>query len=151
MDSKDPSDECISNLSSLIGNTPLLEIRFRYKGNQRRIFAKAEQYNLTGSIKDRMALHIIKKAYESGALKSGDSIAEATSGNTGIAFSAIGTSLGHPVTIFMPDWMSQERINLIRSYGASIELVSAEQGGFLGSISMTEDLLKEKDNVFLPC
>ena len=151
MNSKDPSDGCIESLSSLIGNTPLLEISFSYKGHQRRIFAKAEQYNLTGSIKDRMALHIIKKAYESGALKSGDGIAEATSGNTGIAFSAIGTSLGHPVTIFMPDWMSQERINLIKSYGAKIELVSAEQGGFLGSINMTEDLIKEKENVFLPC
>lgn len=151
MSSKDPSDRCIESLYSLIGNTPLLEISFRYKGHQRRIFAKAEQYNLTGSIKDRMALHIIKKAYENGTLKPGDCIAEATSGNTGIAFSAIGTSLGHPVTIFMPDWMSKERINLIKSYGASIELVSAEQGGFLGSISMTEDLLKNKKDVFLPC
>jgi cysteine synthase A len=98
-----------------------------------------------------MALHIIKQAYESGTLRIGDAIVEATSGNTGISFSAIGTSLGHPVTIFMPDWMSQERKNLIRSYGAEIELVSAEQGGFLGSISMTEDLVKNRPNVFLPC
>lgn len=145
------NDGCIESLSSLIGNTPLLEINFIYKGEQRKIFAKAEQYNLTGSIKDRMALHIIKKAFKSGVLKSGDSIIEATSGNTGIAFSAIGSALGHPVTIFMPDWMSDERKNLIRSYGAKIELVSAEQGGFLGSISMTEDLAKDNKNIFLPC
>lgn len=151
MNSTNPIDGCIKSLSSLIGNTPLLEISFRYKGNQRRIFAKAEQYNLTGSIKDRMALHIIKKAYENGTLKSGDSIAEATSGNTGIAFSAIASSLGHPVTIFMPDWMSDERKNLIRSYGANIELVSSEQGGFLGSISMAEKLAKDNKNIFLPC
>ena len=144
-------NDSMDSLASLIGNTPLLEINFRYKGKPGRIFAKAEHYNLTGSIKDRMALHIIKKAYESGVLKEGFSIVEATSGNTGIAFSAIGTSLGHPVTIFMPDWMSDERKNLIRSYGANIELVSAEQGGFLGSIHMTEDLVKDNDNVFLPC
>ena len=151
MDERDSINKSMESLYSLIGNTPLLEINFKYKGEQRRIFAKAEQYNLTGSIKDRMALHIIKKAYEKGTLKKGDSIAEATSGNTGIAFSAIGTALGHPVTIFMPNWMSQERINLIKSYGANIELVSPEQGGFLGSISMTEGLVKDSDNVFLPC
>ena len=66
-------------------------------------------------------------------------IIEATSGNTGIAFSAIGRALGHPVTIFMPDWMSQERKNLIRSLGAKIRLVSKEEGGFLGSIRLAED------------
>lgn len=151
MDIENPNNGLMESLASLIGNTPLLEINFLYKGKPGRIFAKAEQYNLTGSIKDRMALHIIKKAYHNGGLQVGDSIVEATSGNTGISFSAIGTSLGHPVTIFMPDWMSQERKNLIRSYGAEIELVSADQGGFLGSISMTEDLVKNKPNVFLPC
>ncbi len=151
MSQSNQTDAHIESLTSLIGNTPLLEISFKYNGEVRRLFAKAEQYNLTGSIKDRMALHIIKKAYKNGALKKGDTIVEATSGNTGIAFSAIGTTLGHPVTIFMPNWMSDERKNLIRSYGANIELVTAEQGGFLGSIKMTEDLLKEKDHVFLPC
>ncbi len=128
----------------------MLEIKFKYKNKERRIFAKAEYYNLTGSIKDRMALHIIRKAYESGALKEGDKIAEATSGNTGIAFSAIGSSLGHEVTIFMPNWMSEERKNLIRSYGAKIRLVSPEEGGFLGSIKMTEEMAEEEKNVFLP-
>lgn len=141
----------IKDLESLIGNTPLLEIRFKYKGENRKIFAKAEYYNFTGSIKDRMAVFIIKKAYESGSLKPGDRIIEATSGNTGIAFSAIGRALGHKVTIFMPDWMSIERKNLIKSYGADIELVSAEEGGFLGSIEKTEALQRESENIFLPC
>ncbi|ABR50193.1 Pyridoxal-5'-phosphate-dependent protein, beta subunit [Alkaliphilus metalliredigens QYMF] len=144
-------EDRIKDLSNLIGNTPLLEIEFTYKGERRRIFAKAEHYNLTGSIKDRMALHIIKKGYESGELKVGDIIAEATSGNTGIAFSAIGSSLGHNVTIFMPDWMSEERKNLMKSYGADIQLVSKEQGGFLGSIAMAEEFAKDNENVFLPC
>lgn len=139
------------NLANMIGNTPLLEIKFNYKGEQRTVYAKAEYYNITGSIKDRMAFHILQKAYSKGLIKPGDRIIEATSGNTGIAFSAIGRTLGHKVTIFMPDWMSKERINLIKSYGAEIELVSKEQGGFLGSIQMTEDLAKNDENIFLPC
>lgn len=141
----------IENLKKLIGNTPLLEIDFKHKGQMRKIFAKAENYNLTGSIKDRIALHILEKSYENNLLNEGDYIVEATSGNTGIAFSAIGSALGHHVTIFMPDWMSDERKNLIRSFGAQIELVTPEQGGFLGSIKMTEELKEKKDNVFLPC
>ncbi len=144
-------NERIEGLSTLIGDTPLLELNFKYKGESRRIFAKAEHYNLTGSIKDRMALHILKKSYKNGTIKPGDQIVEATSGNTGISFSAIGSALGHKVTIFMPDWMSEERKKLIRIYGANIQLVSAEQGGFLGSIKMTQDLAASDKDVFLPC
>jgi cysteine synthase A len=81
----------------------------------------------------------------------GDTIAEATSGNTGIAFAAIGRALGHPVLIFMPDWMSPERAALIRSFGARIEPVSKAQGGFLGSIALCESLARQRDDVFLPC
>lgn len=140
----------LKGLASLIGNTPLLEIHYTYKGEKRRIFAKAENLNMTGSIKDRMALHIIRKAYESGVLRPGDPIFEATSGNTGIAFSAIGRALGHDVTIFMPDWMSDERKNLIKSLGAKINLVSKEDGGFLGSISMADKLAEKTEGAFLP-
>jgi cysteine synthase A len=90
----------INGLSSLIGNTPLLEIEFLYKGKPRRIYAKAEYLNMTGSIKDRMALYIIKEAYAKKTIKPGYRVIEATSGNTGIAFSAVCRALGHPVTIF---------------------------------------------------
>ncbi|MEI6816766.1 MAG: cysteine synthase family protein [Bacteroidota bacterium] len=142
--------EKIQGLSSLIGNTPVLAIRFKYKGEERIIYAKSENLNMTGSIKDRMALYILNNAYRKGILKSGDQIIEATSGNTGISFSALGRALGHPVTIFMPDWMSQERINLIKSFGAKIVLVSKEEGGFLGSIKMSEELAASSENTFLP-
>ena len=141
----------VHGLSSLIGNTPILAIKFKYKGEERVIYAKAENLNMTGSIKDRMAYHILNNAYNKGILKAGDMIIEATSGNTGISFSALGRALGHPVTIFMPDWMSSERINLIKSFGAKINLVSKEEGGFLGSIKMSEDLANENKNSFLPC
>ena len=143
--------ERFSAIREMVGNTPLLEVSFRFRGQPRRLYAKAEHLNLTGSIKDRMALHIMESAYRSGAVQPGETIAEATSGNTGIAFAAIGRALGHPVVIYMPDWMSQERVQLIRSFGARIEPVSKQQGGFLGSIELTEQLRRERGNVFLPC
>jgi len=124
---------------SLIGNTPLLVIDVRVDGVPATVYAKAEQFNLTGSIKDRMALHMLRRAYERGELEPGAPIIAATSGNTGISFAAIGRALGHPVTIVMPDWMSRERIDLIRGCGARIRLVSHQQGGFVGSISLAEE------------
>jgi cysteine synthase A len=143
--------QTLRTLSRLVGCTPLVALDVRFRGMTRRIYAKAESYNFTGSIKDRMALHILRQAHETGALKPGAPIGEATSGNTGIAFSALGRALGHPVTIFMPDWMSQERKDLIRSFGAKIRLVSAVEGGFLGSIRMSEAWATETPDAFLPC
>ncbi len=140
----------LKGLRALVGNTPLLAISCEYRGRRRVIYAKAEHLNLTGSIKDRMALHILRRAYERGALEPGDLIIEATSGNTGIAFAAIGRALGHPVAIFMPDWMSEERKNLIRFFGADIHLVSAADGGFIGSIRQAEALAAARGRAFLP-
>jgi cysteine synthase A len=140
----------LQGLHHLVGNTPLLAIQCEFRGRRRTIYAKAEHLNLTGSIKDRMALHILRQAYAHGALKPGDLIVEATSGNTGIAFAALGRALGHPVAIFMPDWMSEERKNLIRFFGADIHLVSADAGGFLGSIRQAEELAASRTGTFLP-
>lgn len=143
--------ERFKNLKYLVGNTPLLKIRFKFNGNERIIYAKSENLNMTGSIKDRMALHILEEAYKLGKIKPGDIIAEATSGNTGIAFSAVGRALGHQVVIFMPDWMSRERVELIKSLGAKVVPVTREEGGFLGSIKKSEELASQNKNVFLPC
>src|SRR5215831_10499261 len=137
-------------LAHLIGATPLLEIHCRYRGREQRIYAKHEAYNFTGSIKDRMALYILQRAYASGEIAPGDAIAEATSGNTGISFAAIGRALGHPVRIYMPDWMSRERVLVIQSLGAAVIPVSAELGGFLGSIRMADDFAREAGHVFRP-
>jgi cysteine synthase len=137
-------------LHRLVGNTPLLAIDLRYRGAPRTVYAKVESLNLTGSIKDRMALFVLEHAYRTGDIRSGDPIAEATSGNTGISFAAIGRALGHPVTIFMPDWMSTERISLIASFGASVVLVSRTEGGFLGSIARSEEMAARDPRVFLP-
>lgn len=137
-------------LTRLVGNTPMLSIHFRYHGRDRVLYAKAEYLSLTGSIKDRMALGILQNAYAQGKIEPGDTIAEATSGNTGIAFAALGRMLGHPVKIFMPDWMSQERVQLIKSYGAEVVSVSKADGGFLGSIQRCEELAASNKHVFLP-
>jgi cysteine synthase A len=137
-------------LGRMVGNTPLAAIDLAFRGEPRTLYAKVESFNMTGSIKDRMALFILKRAYAEGRLEPGDTIAEATSGNTGISFAALGRALGHPVTIFMPDWMSRERTNLIQSLGASIVPVSHAQGGFLGSIRLAEELAAATPRVFLP-
>jgi cysteine synthase A len=140
----------LNGLGHWVGNTPLLAIDFTFDAEPRIIYAKAENMNMTGSIKDRMAYHIIRRGYERGTLRPGATIVEATSGNTGISFSGIGRALGHPVTMFMPDWMSQERKDLIRSLGARVRLVSKEEGGFLGSIRLAEEYAASLENSFLP-
>ena len=138
-----------NNLSEMISNTPMLEISLKYQGIQRKVYAKAEYYNFTGSIKDRIAYHILKNSYKDGLLRKGDTIVEASSGNTGIAFSAIGTYLGNPVHIFMPDWMSRERIKLLESFGAKVHLVSKKDGGFKGSVELANKF-GAQNNAFLP-
>ena len=137
------------NLWNLVGNTPMIELSYQYKGKSSRIYAKCEHYNLTGSVKDRMALYILSKAYECGSISPSDAIVEATSGNTGIAFAAIGRALGHQVKIIMPNWLSRERREIIQSLGAEIILISKEEGGFLGSIELSRVLAKQ-GGVFLP-
>ena len=89
--------EKVKKLQKLVGNTPTVRLDCSIDSKNVQILAKYEAYNFTGSIKDRMALQIIKAAYKIGALKPGDTIVEATSGNTGIAFAAMGAFLGHPV------------------------------------------------------
>jgi cysteine synthase A len=138
------------HLWDLIGDTPMLEVKYRYKNKNNSIYVKCEHYNLTGSIKDRMALYILEQAYKNGKINTGDIIVEATSGNTGIAFAAIGKALGHDVKIIIPDWLSKERMHIIRSLGAEIILVSKEKGGFLGSIAISEKMANENPTIFLP-
>ncbi len=146
----DSIKEKFSNLWHLVGNTPMLELQYTRNGKPGRIFVKCEHYNLTGSVKDRMALYIMHKAYASGAIKLGDVIVEATSGNTGIAFAAIGKALGHEVMIMMPNWLSKERQDIIKTLGAKVRLVSKAEGGFLGSIRLAEQLREGSEHLFLP-
>lgn len=130
-----------------IGNTPLIKVRYKYNGKEDYIYTKLEFYNITGSIKDRVAYYIIKKAYETGKLKPGMEIVEATSGNTGISLSAIGAFYGNPVHIFMPDWVSEERLKLMKMYNAKVTLISKEEGGFKKAIDEAKEYAI-KNNAF---
>lgn len=131
------------SIDKLIGNTPMIKIRVKCGKKVVNVFAKLEYYNYTGSIKDRLANYIIKESYKDGSLKKGMPIVEATSGNTGIAFAALGAYYGHPVHIFMPDWASEERINIMKMYGAKVYLVSKEDGGFREAIRRADELALE--------
>ncbi|MDO4673182.1 MAG: pyridoxal-phosphate dependent enzyme [Porphyromonadaceae bacterium] len=124
------------NVIELIGNTPLVNIS-KIDNN---VFVKLEGKNPGGSIKDRAVLGMITGMEERGELKPGDRIVEATSGNTGIAAAMIGMNKGYPVTIIMPESMSQERRSLIRAYGAELILTDAANG-MQGTIDKMNELL----------
>ena len=124
----------------LIGNTPMIKIKYKYRGKENHIYVKLEMYNMTGSIKDRVAYYIIKTAKEKGSLKDNMPIIEATSGNTGISLAALGAYYHHPVYIFMPEWVSKERIQLMKLYGANINLISKKEGGFLKCVEEAKKL-----------
>ena len=137
-------------LRRLIGNTPLLAIDYRFRGRRGRVYAKAENFNMTGSVKDRMALHILHRAYERGTIEPGAPIVEATSGNAGVSFAAVGRALGHGVSIFIPDWTGSARVNLLRSFGAELHPVLQSDGGFVGSIAKAEETAQVTAGAFFP-
>lgn len=128
------------NIDKLIGNTPMVKITTEFQGKIRDIYVKLEYYNLTGSIKDRIAYYMINKSKELGILKDGMPIIEATSGNTGISLAALGALYHHPVHIFIPDWVSRERSQLMKLYGANIYYVSKDEGGFQEAINRADKL-----------
>jgi cysteine synthase len=136
--------DSVKKLSKLVGDTPLIQFFIDFEGKKLNIFAKYEAWNYSGSIKDRMALQILECAYSNGNLNPGDTIIEATSGNTGIAFAAMGAFLGHSVEIYMPDWLSDERKRLLRFYGAKLHEISAKDGGFLKCIELAEKKASKK-------
>ena len=121
----------------------MIKIKYKYKGEENYIYTKLEFYNITGSIKDRVAYYIIKKAYENGDLQKGQRIVEATSGNTGISLAAMGAYFGNPVNIFMPDWVSKERMNLMKMYNAEVTLISKEEGGFKKAVEKAQEFAKQ--------
>lgn len=139
----------IEGIRGMFFNTPLLEIEFLYKNKLRKIYAKNETFNFSGSIKDRVAYYVFRNSYLDGSLKENQKIVEVTSGNMGISFASIAKFLGHSVKIVMPDWLSRERYCIMELLGVEIEKISKEQGGFIGSFERIKDISKEKD-IFYP-
>ena len=125
-------------LSDNVGNTPLIPITL---GNLT-VWGKAEFMNPGGSVKDRMATHILNNAEKFELIKKGDTLCEATSGNTGIAFAMLAAERGYNIKIIMPSNMSEERKSMMKFYGA--ELIQVEEGDFDGAIEMRNDLCEAK-------
>ena len=120
--------ELFGNILDTIGNTPLVKINKLYTKEGVDIYAKIEGTNPTGSIKDRIALAMVKQAEAEGTLAPGKTIIEATSGNTGIALAMIGAVRGYDVEIVMSEAVSIERQKMIRAFGAKVTLTAAEEG-----------------------
>ena len=133
---------------NLIGNTPVVKLNQIVTDEMADIYVKLEGMNLTGSVKVRAALGMIEAAEASGALKSGMTIVEPTSGNTGIALAYIGRLKGYRVMIVMPDTMSVERRNIIKAYGAELLLTDGSKG-MTGAIAEAHRLVQE-NQYFMP-
>lgn len=135
----------IESSLELVGGTPLLKLnRYTEKAGVKdvNIFAKLEYLNPAGSVKDRVALSMIKDAEEKGILKPGSTIIEPTSGNTGIGLAAVATARGYRAILTLPDTMSVERRNLLKAYGAELVLTEGAKG-MKGAIAKAEELEKE--------
>lgn len=140
----------MKNVINLIGNTPIVKLESIKKSYnlQADIFAKLEMFNPAGSVKDRVALSIIEEAKREGKIKDGSVIIEATSGNTGIGLALTCPSFNCRAVIVMPDTMSQERISLMRSYGAKVILTDGKLG-MAGAIKKAEEIAKTTENSFI--
>lgn len=135
----------IQSILETIGDTPVLHLE-ALAGND--IYVKLEMFNPAGSIKDRIALEMVDDLVSQGRLSNGQKAIEATSGNTGIGLALVCANYGIPLTIVMPENMSQERINLMKAYGASIVLTPKEKG-MQGSEDMAAQMAKDGSYVFL--
>lgn len=134
----------------LIGRTPLLELKKTEKkfNLNARLLAKLEYFNLTGSVKDRVAKEMLDDAERRGVLRENTVIIEPTSGNTGIGLAAVGAARGYKVMIVMPDTMSAERRKLMKAYGAELVLTDGKKG-MKGAIEKAEELAKEIPDSFI--
>ncbi|WP_303324385.1 cysteine synthase A [Actinomyces radicidentis] len=136
----------LNDITEAVGGTPLVKIN-RVISGPATVLAKVEAFEPAGSVKDRIALSIVRAAEESGALKPGGTIIEATSGNTGVGLSMVGAALGHKVIITMPETMSKERRAIMRAFGA--ELVLTSEGGVAGAVKKAEEIQAATPNSIL--
>ena len=136
-----------SSITELIGHTPMVEIS-GFEGQKARIAVKIEAFNPGGSVKDRIALAMIEDAEQKGILKPGATIIEPTSGNTGVGLAWVGVAKGYRTILTMPDTMSMERRNLLKAYGATLELTPGAEG-MKGAIARAEELRRTIDGAVI--
>jgi cysteine synthase len=137
-----------NSITDLVGQTPIVKLNRIVDENSADVYLKLEYMNPGSSVKDRIALAMIEAAEESGNLKSGDTIVEPTSGNTGIGLAMVAAAKGYKAVLVMPDTMSTERRNLLRAYGAELVLTPGSEG-MGGAIRKAEELAKQK-GYFMP-
>jgi cysteine synthase A len=137
------------NILNLIGNTPLVRINRLAPTGSAEIWAKLESFNPGGSVKDRIALSMVRAAERSGRLKPGGTIIEPTSGNTGIGLAMVAAALGYKLIICMPETASLERRLLLKTYGAELILTPGDKG-MKGAIARAQEILAENPDHFMP-
>ncbi|GAA2430957.1 cysteine synthase A [Mycolicibacterium llatzerense] len=134
-----------ANVTELVGRTPLVRLNRLTEGAGAQVVAKLEFYNPANSVKDRIGVAIVDAAEQSGELKPGGTIVEATSGNTGIALALVGAARGYKVILTMPETMSLERRVMLRAYGAEIVLTPGAEG-MAGAVARAKQILAETPN-----
>ena len=139
-----------NSLNDLIGNTPVVNISSLTKKKDVKIFAKIEGLNPTGSIKDRIAQYMLNKAESEGAISPGQTILEPTSGNTGIALALQAKLRGYPLKVVIPESVSEERFQLLKTYGAEI-ILSPGHLGSNGAVALSKEIMKKHPDWFYPC
>ena len=137
------------DITSLIGNTPLVRLNRVAEGCGATVLAKLEFFNPANSVKDRIGVAMIDAAERDGLLQPGGTVVEPTSGNTGIALAMVCAARGYRLVITMPETMSKERRALLRAYGAELHLTPGPEG-MPGAIARAEELLKENPDWFMP-
>ncbi len=138
-----------TSILDLIGNTPMVKLMKVPEKNSAAIYAKLEMFNPGGSVKDRIALNMIEQAEKKGLLKPSSVIVEPTSGNTGIGLAIVGSVKGYKVILTMPEGMSQERIQILQSFGAEVILTPAKEG-MVGAVEKARDIVASMKDAFMP-
>ncbi|MYL49654.1 cysteine synthase A [Halobacillus litoralis] len=139
----------VNNIADLIGDTPLVKLNRLAPEGGADIYMKLEKYNPSGSVKDRAAFNMMEQAEKDGHLKKGATIIEPTSGNTGIGIAMNAAARGYKAILVMPDTMTQERINLLKAYGAEIVLTPGDEK-MPGAIAKAKELVEEIEGSFMP-
>ena len=137
------------DITDYIGNTPMISLSAMLPKNSGEIMAKLEMFNPGGSVKDRIALHMVETAEEKGLLRHGGTIVEATSGNTGIGLAMVAATKGYRLILIMPETMSHERRMILEAYGAELVLIPGSVG-MKESVAKAEEILSERPDYFMP-